>query len=68
MEETKPAILDYLRLVQIICVALFVFGFLWNTTEVLNLTPPQFFMLYGACGALICEVICRLIIKKKPKK
>ena len=50
---------------EVICIALFIFGFLWNGTEVMNLTTPQFFMLYGGGGAVICEVLARLFSKKK---
>ena len=53
------------RYLEIICIALFIFGFLWNGTEVMNLTTPQFLMLYGGSGAVICEVLSRLFSKKK---
>jgi len=63
----KNVIVDYIRFIEIICIALFIFGFLWNATDYLNLTPPQFFMLYGGTGAAICEILCRIILKKKLK-
>ena len=53
------------RYLEIICTALFIFGFLWNGTEVMNLTTPQFLMLYGGSGAVICEILSRLFSKKK---
>jgi len=53
------------RILECLSVAAFIFGFLWNGTEVLNLTTPQFMMLYGGSGAVICEVLARLFSKKK---
>lgn len=59
------------RYIEGICIAVFVFGFLWHGTDILQLTFPQFMMLYGGTGALISEGLARLIysrIKKKEKK
>ena len=53
------------RYIEGICIAVFVFGVLWNGTEVLKLSTPQFLMLYGGLGALICELFARLFSKKK---
>ena len=53
------------RYIEVICIALFIFGFLWNGTEVMHLTTPQFMMLYGGSGAVICEILSRLFSKKK---
>ena len=66
MRKEEPSI-KYLasRYIEIFCIAIFIFGFLWNGTEVLNLTTPQFLMLYGGSGAVICEVLARLFSKKK---
>ncbi len=66
IQNTEPPI-RYLamRYLEIICVAIFIFGFLWNGTEVLNLTTPQFLMLYGGMGAVICEILARIFSKKK---
>jgi len=61
---TKKNVYHSIRFVQIICIGVFVFGFLWNTNEILNLTTPQFMMLYGGSGALISEVIARVFKKK----
>lgn len=58
---------EYIRFIELLCIAFFIFGFLWNTTEWLNLTAPQFLMLYGGAGAVICEIIARLFNKKKRK-
>lgn len=55
------------RLIECFCVALFIFGMLWNTTEILKLTTPQFMMLYGGVGALVTEIIARVLSKKKIK-
>lgn len=66
--ETKP--IQYLaaRYLEILCISLFIFGFLWNGTEMMNLTTPQFLMLYGGAGAVICEILARLFSKKKIKE
>lgn len=66
----EPKHIGYLasRYIEIICIALFIFGFLWNGTEVMNLTTPQFLMLYGGGGAVICEILSRIFIKKKSPK
>ena len=53
------------RYVECFCIAMFIFGFLWNGTEVLNLTTPQFLMLYGGGGAVLCEILARLFTRKK---
>jgi len=55
------------RVIELLCIGAFVFGFLWNGTEVMNLTTPQFMMLYGGSGAVIAEVVAR-IFKKKQKR
>lgn len=56
-----------IRYVEIICIAVFVFGMLWNGTDLLQLTFPQFMMLYGGVGAVISEAVAR-IVQKKIKK
>ena len=56
------------RYIEGICIAVFVFGFLWEGTEILNLTFPEFMMLYGGTGAVISEFVARFlsrIVKKK---
>lgn len=74
MSEEKPmkkenASYMYLasRYLECLCIAVFIFGFLWNGTEVLNLTSSQFLMLYGGTGAVITEVLARLFSKKKTR-
>lgn len=68
VEEFKEGELRYLgiRFVEVVCIAVFVFGFLWNSSEVLKLTASQFMMLYGGVGALVSEGLAR-IFKKKSK-
>ena len=66
-QETKTHIYYGIRFVQVLCIGVASFGFLWNTTEVLNLTTPQFMMLYGGSGALISEIVARLFKKKITK-
>jgi hypothetical protein len=53
------------RYIELMCIAVFVFGLLWNGTEVMNLTTPQFLMLYGGSGAVVCEILSRVFSKKK---
>ena len=62
--ENKTHIYYGIRFVEVICIGIAVFGFLWNTTEMLNLTTPQFMMLYGGSGAIISEIIARIFKKK----
>lgn len=69
-ENTRNAYLAF-RYIEGICIAVFVFGFLWNGTEILKLTLPQFMMLYGGGGAVLSELLARVfhsILKKKEKK
>jgi len=65
MTKNEPS-LKYVvvRGIQSICIAVFIFGLLWNGTEVMHLTAPQFMMLYGGAGTVISEVIARLFKKK----
>lgn len=63
-EETDIKYLA-MRYIECFCIALFIFGFLWNGTEILNLTTPQFIMLYSGSGAVISEILARLFIRKK---
>jgi len=46
----------------------FVFGFLWEGTEILKLSLPEFMMLYGASGAVISEFLARFIHRQLKKK
>jgi len=64
---TKEVNVKYLaiRYIEIFCIGLFLFGFLWNGTEVLDLTTPQFLMLYGGSGAVVSEALSRIFSKKK---
>ena len=62
--------LQYLivRYIECFCIAVFIFGFLWNGTEMLDLTSPQFMMLYGGTGAVVTEILARVFSKKKTIK
>ena len=69
-ENVRNAYLAF-RYIEGICIAVFVFGFLWQGTEILKLSLPEFMMLYGGTGAIISEGLARLfykIIKKKEGK
>ena len=56
------------RYIEGICIAVFVFGFLWEGTELLRLTLPQFMMLYGGVGAIVSEFVARFMHKQIKKK
>jgi len=66
VKETEPST-PYLvaRFIEILSIGAFIFGFLWNSTEVLNLTTPQFMMLYGGFGTIISEIVARVFKKKQ---
>lgn len=58
-----------IRIIECICIGVFIFGLLWNGTEILQLTFSQFMILYGGVGAAISEILARIIhhqLKKKP--
>ena len=56
------------RYIEGICIAVFIFGFLWEGTEMLKLTLPEFMMLYGGVGAVVSEFLARLLNKYIKKK
>ena len=62
-EPSTPYIIS--RFIEVLCIGAFVFGFIWNGTEILNLTTPQFMMLYGGIGAIISEITARIFKKKQ---
>lgn len=66
-DATKSIYIAF-RYIEGICIAVFVFGFLWNGTEMIKLTFPQFMMLYGGSGAIICEFVSRFLVKQVKKK
>jgi len=58
------------RYLEGICIAIFIFGMLWEGSEILKLTLPQFLIVYGGAGAVISEFMARFTlgrIKKKTK-
>ena len=65
--EEPNTVYKVARFIEVFCIGAFVFGFLWNGTEIMNLTTPQFMMLYGGTGALISEIIARIFKKKTLK-
>lgn len=67
MKEEPDVKYIAVRYLEVICIAVFIFGFLWNGTEVMNLTTPQFLMLYGGAGGIICEILARLFSGKLKK-
>lgn len=67
MENVRNVYLAF-RYIEGICIAVFVFGFLWEGTEMLKLTLPEFMMLYGGSGAVISEFLARFLYKHIKKK
>ena len=57
-----------IRYLEGICIAVFVFGLLWEGTEILKLTLPQFLMVYGGAGAVISELMARFTLGRIKKK
>ena len=66
-EDVKRTAYVAFRWLEGICISVFIFGFLWNGTEMLNLTMPQFMMLYGGVGAIVSEGLARLINRQIKK-
>ena len=70
-EDTSKTIYVGFRYIEGICIAVFIFGVLWEGVEILKLTLPQFLMVYGGAGAVISELMARFTlgrIKKKTKE
>lgn len=65
MVKEANAMYLIVKYIEMVCIGVFVFGALWEGTVVMNLSTPQFLMVYGGCGAVISEVLSRLF-KKKP--
>lgn len=51
---------------QVLGAVVAVFGALWQGTESLSLSVPQFMMLYGVLDVAACEVVKRLLDWKFP--
>jgi len=69
--DTAKSVYVGIRYLEGICIAVFVFGVLWEGTEILKLTLPQFLMVYGGAGAVLSELMARFTlgrIKKKTKE
>jgi len=66
-ESIKNVYLAF-RYIEGICIAVFVFGMLWEGSEIFNLSFPEFMMLYGGLGAVISEFIARFLSKQIKKK
>lgn len=53
------------RMLELLFASAFVFGVMWQGAETFMLSVPQFLMLYGGLGALICDLVARAL--KAPK-
>lgn len=67
-DEIKKNVYLGVRYIEIICIAIFIFGFLWEGTELLQLSLPEFMMLYGGTGAILTETLSRILYKQVKKK
>lgn len=67
-KETKLTVYLSIRIVEVICIGVFVFGLLWHGTDTLKLTFAQFMMLYGGVGAAVSEGAARIIHRQLKKK
>lgn len=66
----KPAYIGF-RFIEGLCIAVCIFGVLWEGTELMDLSLPQFMIVYGGMGAVITEIMSRITmnsIQKKNKK
>ena len=69
-EELKENAYALVRVIECLSIGVFVFGCLWQGTEVLKLSAPEFMMLYGGSGAVLSEGLARVfhrMLKKKEK-
>lgn len=58
-KENKMLAVGVLRVVQAIGIAVAVIGLMWQGTESLKLSVPQFLILYGIVAATISEIAIR---------
>jgi len=56
------------RGLEVLSICIFIFGFMWNGTEVLKLSMPEFMMLYGGFEAVVCKILSRLFSSKKKEQ
>ena len=59
-QNTKESAYIAIRIIECLSVATFIFGTLWEGTEIFKLSAPEFLMLYGAAGAIISELLARI--------
>ena len=64
-EETLTWEYITIRFIEILSLSSLIFGSMWEGTEAISLTMPQFMMLYGAIGTVVSEIFARIINKKK---
>jgi len=67
-DDIKENLYLTFRIVECLCIGVFIFGFLWYGTEVLKLSAPEFMMLYGGTGAVASEVLARVFHRMLKKK
>jgi len=55
------------RMLELLFVAAFVFGAMWEGAELLRLRVSQFLMLYGLIGMMASEAVARAL-QRRPAK
>lgn len=68
LENNSEKVKGFIRAIQVLFIIVFMLGAVWQSTIVFELTIQQFMMLYGALGAIVCEVIIRLLEWKFPEE
>jgi hypothetical protein len=62
-EHKRNTVIGF-RLVQMTCVAAIIFGLMWEGGIGLEMRLSQFMILYGVIGALVSELLARLLAPK----
>lgn len=68
MDDLNGSAYIWIRIIECFCFAIAIFGVLWEGTERLQLTFPQFMMLYGVIGAIVSEILARFFQRRSKKK
>lgn len=66
-EEKKNEVKGLLTALEVLGAVVFIFGALWESAEVMTLSPQGFMMLYGALDVITCEIVKRVIDWKFPE-
>lgn len=66
LRENKESVKAYITALEIFLIIIAGFGAVWKSTLMFALSPQGFMMLYGAIGAIACEIVKRAIDWKFP--